>query len=291
MKMIRKVNSKIYTQQQQEILNGLISPKVGVRIAMEERLREMGPEGAQLLLDSLICISAVRKRSVRFFWIFMGGIGAVGAAIATALVLTHHYVALSGLSGLSGCLGLIGLLAPPTEYASVITALSQLDDKRAVGPLADALGARDINSRTAIVRALMRLLPLLTSEDIEFVTASQRRALQALLAGSDPNTETSLMLTLIPALAAIEDTSSLNIIEQLALRRASTENGRAVSQAANEALPLLQAAKQRQESPQVLLRASSGGTAPQQLLRPTSYNPTTPPEQLLRAGSGSESAE
>ena len=246
----------------------------------------MGSEGAALLLEFLrdeARYAAIRKRL--FYALFGGGMGLV-TLLALFLVVTHKTAALPGLSGFAGMAGLIGLAVPSQRYHQLVNALSQLDDVRAVGPLAEALSLQDMTSRMAAARALARLLPKLNLGDGDLLSYGQRAALQKVLNTGAPEKESELMLVLIDALTRVEDVSALTTMQTLSKRISQTTAERTVTEAAAEAVTLLTEAKHRLETPQTLLRASAESTAPAQLLRAAENRGVDiPAEQLLRAGS------
>src|SRR5258708_39536843 len=101
--------------------------------------------------------------------------------------------------------------------------VSKLEDVRGVGPL-EELSLPDLNARTAMAYALMRLLPRLQPADAEWLNASQRAALHRVLQISNPDKETEFMLVILRALTRIEDVSALPTLNVLARRAAITAN-------------------------------------------------------------------
>jgi hypothetical protein len=255
---------------------------------VEQRLNEMGPKGAELLLQFLKDESKnLEKKRRAVIGIVYGGVS-LATVIGVALVLTHHPAALAGLAGFSGLAGLSGLIKPSHQYYRIINTLSQLDDVRAVGPLAEALSIPDVNSRVPLFRALLKLLPRLEPRDAEMLNEQQRLALRKILNAWDPETESAIMLVLIKALTTIQDVPSLPTMEALAKRSPRTANRRMVVEAAASSAAILREAKLRMETPQTLLRASTESTAPAQLLRAAHPGPDTQVEQLLRAGNSEQ---
>ncbi len=283
---MRKTESLDLTVEHQEILAGLTSKHVGYRITTERRLQEMGPRGAEILLDILRRMGQQRGHAARLTWVMIAGIGVAMVTFVAISALSGNAMSLTGLFGIFGFLGLGAFMGPRPGYYQVINALSQLNDCRAVGALADALSIREINSRAAVVRALMQLMPQVTAEDAAALTITQRTALRGLLTGSVPDLEADLMVDLMKTLSKAEDVASLSLIGRIAARHPQTDNEQRVVDAANETSRLLQAAKLRQDDPQWLLRASANAAPPEQLLRATAGVRAEQPEQLLRAGTG-----
>ena len=180
------------------------------------------------------------------------------------------------------------MTVPTQRYYVIINALSQLDDVRAVGPLAEALSIPDLNVRTAVARALMRLSPLLQTTDAEWIDASQRAALHRVLKSSNPEKETEFILVILQALTTIEDISALPTLEALARRDAVTADERRVQEAAAQCVATLEAVRDRLLIPMTLLRASEAVAAPEQLLRAAQGGVETPPQQLLRASTNQD---
>lgn len=286
--MWRKSNLDKYLPDQQDILRAMGSKHIGERLDVEHRLREMGPQGAELLLEFLKDEAVLSKRKRRAFVGALSVSAVSVACIAVVILLTRQPLALVGLSGFSGLAGFAALLAPSQRYHQIINALSQMDDVRAVGPLAEALSLQDINSRVAVARALERLLPRLEIENADLLDSPQRAALHKLLNTGAPEKESRLMLTIVNSLSRIQDTSALATMEILANRTPQTANERLVVEAAAESVVVLREAKHRLETPQTLLRASAQDTPAVQLLRAAHQTSDTPVEQLLRADSGTD---
>jgi hypothetical protein len=266
-----------------QILKGLNSRHIGERLATEKQLREMGPQAAELLLQILGEESRLRRIKRRLFWVFLSGGLSTAAALALFFIVIGHPELMGILGTFGGLGGLSALMVPSQRYYLVITALSQLDDVRASGPLAEALSIPDLNARTAVARALIRLLPRLQSTDAEYLDASQRAALHRVLKTGNPDKETEFMRIVLQALTTIEDVSALPVLEDLARRSAETANELQIQEAAAESIPRLEAVRSRIQATQTLLRASESGTSKEQLLRATQGVVETPPQQLLRA--------
>lgn len=280
-------NSRLdkYTPDELKIRSALGGRQIGERLAVEQQLNHMGPAGAELLLEFLKDEAAIRTRKKRaVLGVVYGGL-ATATGLGIALVLTHHPAALVGLSGFSGLAGLAGTMAPSQQYNRIINALSQLDDIRAVGPLAEALSIPDANSRVAVARALSRLLPRLKQQDQELLNEVQRSALRKFLGERDPEREAGLILALVYALTTILDVSALPTMETMAMRAKRTTDDGHVVEALTNSIEVLRETKRRMETPHTLLRASTEPTTTEQLLRAVQTVSDVPAEQLLRAGS------
>jgi HEAT repeat protein len=267
-----------------QILRGLTSRQIGQRLAVERQLLQMGPQAAELLLEILGEEARKRRTKRRLFWTLLGGGLSAAAALAIAILVSGHPEALGILGTFGGLGGLSALWVPSQRYFIVINALSRLDDVRAVGPLAEAFFISDLNVRTEVARALMRLLPRLQPTDAEWLNATQRAALQRVLKTGKPDTETDFMLVVLEALTTIEDVNALPAMEALARSAAGTDNERRIQEAAAQCVPRLEAVRDRLQTTRTLLRASAAETAPEQLLRAAQSAGETPPQQLLRAG-------
>ncbi|HLK58950.1 MAG TPA: hypothetical protein VKU00_20420 [Chthonomonadaceae bacterium] len=269
-----------------QIVQGLSSRHIGERLATEQRLKEMGPRAAELLLALLGAEARNRRLKRRIFWILLSS--GLGTAALTAITLfMSGHPELMGLLGVFGGLGgLSAMTVPAQRYYVIIAALSQLDDIRAAGPLAEALTATpDINTRTAVARTLTRLLPLLKSTDAEWFTASQRVALCKVLKSGNPEKELEFMQIVLQALDTLEDVNALSTLESLKRRPATTDKERRLLVALEQSMLHLEAVRARLDTTQTLLRASSAAdTSPEQLLRAAHGTTTIPAQQLLRAG-------
>jgi hypothetical protein len=100
--------------------------------------------------------------------------------------------------------------------------LSQIDDRRAVGPLLEALDIPDTKTRRAVTTALIRLLPQLREDDGRLLTDTQReglyRALEPpkLLGFSQPGQyDKNLVVAVLQALEQIGEEYAIPHVEAL----------------------------------------------------------------------------
>lgn len=272
----------------ERILKGLSSRHIGERLDVEQQLHQMGPEGAELLLQLMADETHRKQTKRRLFWIVLsGGLGMAGALAATLIAIGHPEM--MGFLGMFGALGsLSALIVPSQRYYQIIHMLSQQEDVRAVGPLAEALSVPDLNARIGVARALNRLLPYLLPTDAQWLDAAQRAALHKFLRTANPDKETDFMLVILHALDTIEDVSALPTLQALAATSPTTDNARRVQQAAAEYIPHLEAVRDHFQKSEMLLRASDATTPPEHLLRAVQGAAETPAQQLLRAGHGPE---
>lgn len=164
--------------------------------------------------------------------------------------------------------------------------LAQYDDKRAVGPLVEALGYYDPLTVNAAITALTRLLPELRASDRHLLNDAQRTGLNNVLLGTSrlkaSAIKPELALAILKALGQVGDAAALPAVEKVANGGGIGKNS-AVRLASAECLPFLQEVARHEAAQKMLLRASGPGASPEALLRPASSEPDDPTDQLLRA--------
>jgi hypothetical protein len=115
--------------------------------------------------------------------------------------------------------------ARPTRRDAAVRVLTRMEDVRAVGALAEALEYRP--ARPGVQRALTRLLPAMTAQDVSLLTEYQRQCLRRALERGVPHEEGDFLVAVLNLLERIGDTPAIPSVEML-LRSAS---GHAVSDA------------------------------------------------------------
>jgi hypothetical protein len=176
--------------------------------------------------------------------------------------------------------------------------MSDLDDVRLVGPLAEMLKIEDRHVRVRAGAALTQLLPRLQASDADLLNAAQRTLLCRVLAyplndlfRSDlvvlltrqTKPMADLQVAILKAFEQVGDGKALPVVERMAVGPAQTADQQRVKAAAVECLPFLQARAIREQAHQTLLRASSASEPnPDILLRPAGTATTTEAQELLR---------
>ncbi len=251
------------------LIAGLASRDPAQRYASEKVLLELGPEGVGLLLAELKRMSSVPRQ----------------------LPMTLGYALVAGIS--FNCIWLLcggpeGLAMFPVAVALTVMVrqihlnrnaaarlLAQVEDRRIVGPLTEAMAYGDAPTRDAARQCLLRLLPLLTIADGRMLASRHRRRLNRTLGGEDE----PMILAILEALPQIGDSSFLGQVQGL-LRYGGTVR---VKRAAKECLPLLEFRIQELKSSETLLRPSDGADfTGETLVRPVLFAPDADPLQLLR---------
>lgn len=150
------------------------------------------------------------------------------------------------------------LSRPSRAYRKALLALTQSEDRAAVGPLLEALhGPRilpDPLLQSALFGALARLLPYLHMDDAGHLTERQKSSLRRLLRDSDSPPD--LILAAILAVGQMEMVSARSAIERLARGRAATPAERRVHDAAVYCLATLEISRGEEAAGSGLLRAS-----------------------------------
>jgi hypothetical protein len=240
-------------------------------------IREMGPEGMELLLAELQKMS----RQQRIWPVTFAAYFALFAAVWWIILFVMYtlspekpdYHIVDGQIVWSTICAILGWRQQRNRAAQILAAF---DDVRIVGPLAEALQYGGADTRDAARRTLLRLLPKMQSSDASRLSDRQRDCLYALLESSD----TELVLAILKALEQIGDDRAVLYVEALTVSRDT-----AIREAAVACLPFLKARAEQQRLSQTLLRASrAADTTPELLLRPARGTGETDPQQLLRPG-------
>jgi hypothetical protein len=175
------------------------------------------------------------------------------------------------------------------RHRALAKRLSRLDDVRCVSRLAEALEWPDPVVRQGTLSALTRLLPRVQASDNVLRSPRQRANLHRMLTLPNARTHERFLIALLSALEQVGDETSVPPVEQLAKAQPTSAAQRRVCDAARECLPALQMRAANHQSSHTLLRASSAtATGVEMLVRPVNGETITNPEQLLRAGQGTE---
>jgi hypothetical protein len=271
----------------------LRSRRIGERIEAEVALQAMGPAA----IDGLLAVISKeqrtrrRRRNIYFGIVALFCLTCLPAAawvVYTALA-THNpglFGALGGILGGGGG-GLLGgfawLLAPTQNQVLANGVLSRIEDKRAVGPLLQALQSvtTDPFSRTAAGIALLKIAHKLHKDDETHIDAEQRACLNKALRATDPRRESDFLAALLVLAAKVGDAETLVAIEPLTHKTSSHERESNVLQMARESYDQLKWRIERSRDSATLLRPTAAG-APDSLLRPASGVQTMEDQLLLR---------
>ena len=191
---------------------------------------------------------------------------------------------ISVVLGLTGFIAVVGEGITRWRWGKSVARLTNIDDVRAVGALAEAIDIPDKRIRSHARAALMRLLPYLQSEDACLLNEAQRNCLYRCLKIENARTLSDFMVVLLETLEKIGDAGSLSVIQELAVSTTTIPEGKRVQEAARKCLPALRLRVRTLETSSTLLRAfSAENVADTSLLRPAHGGDDTAPEQLLRA--------
>lgn len=247
----------------------------------------------------------LRKRRLRFsfswmmFWMMLLLVGAVTGR------LTDWNVSLVSRPWLMALYYLMMILPPlKTIWSSrkhlrqSTGTMSELDDVRLIGPLAQMLQIEDRHVRTRAGVALTQLLPRLHASETHLLDTAQRALLCRVLAyplndvfrselvvllTRQTQQMADLQIAILKAFEQVGDAKALPIVERVAMSKAKTADQQRVHAAAVQCLPYLRARAAQQQAHQSLLRASSAmETNPDILLRPAGATNTPDAQQLLR---------
>ncbi len=178
-----------------------------------------------------------------------------------------------------------------SKQTEAARALSETNDLRAVGPLAEALDWPDASIQFVAATGLVRLLPTLNASDGNLLNAKQRASLYGMLRMRNAHSHYGLLEAILKALQQVGDEAAIPVVERLEKAHAYTNNQKRIKQLAQDTLPLLTMSARNQGASAMLLRASSQNDAPSDLLlRGAMANTEDAPQQLLRASAGQNEA-
>lgn len=265
----RRRRSRKKSRDTRNLIVGLVSRDPAQRYASEQVLLELGPEGVSLLLCELKLMGNVIQRLP----------GALGRALAVGCLIDYLWLLVGGPPGpaLLPAVGVLTVLVWQLRRNRNATArlLAQVEDRRIVGPLTEAMDYGDAVTRDAARQCLLRLLPQLAPGDASTLDARHRRRLNRVLGSEDE----PLILAILRALPRIGDSSAIGPVQNLK-RNASSKK---VKRAATDCLPLLILRIEDLRISGTLLRpSSSADAAPEMLVRPVLFAPDNDPRELLR---------
>jgi len=225
-----------------------------------------------VILPLAVLTSAV---SLLLWRLHPSGIGALIAAV---------------LFGSSMLYTLMVALTAQRETGNAIQDLVRTGGIRAIGPLIEMrLGFMNGAQIEATYDAMIELLPQFTFQDSPLLSRKHRHFLYEVLEGMgqiglSAEKQQQLRLAILEALKEVGDAEAVRIVRQLAKVPRWPKRPDAIQQAAQEALPLLEANLAYSLSAQTLLRASTMETeGAHTLLRPASSSTKHEPNKLLRA--------
>jgi hypothetical protein len=182
------------------------------------------------------------------------------------------------------------LLRPPRALRSLLRAIESHDSPALVGPALTALagsgGLRRMFTHgsgpieTSIRRALTRLLPKMTEQDLQSLTRTQ--ALALLIPLQEPWFDPALSISALQALEHVGDEECVRLVRQVATMSAKDEQNRKVRAAADSCLHIMLARMEKEAPARALLRASGATDGPSDLLRASGHTPGDS-ESLLRS--------
>ena len=251
------------------LIAGLASNDPAQRYASELVLLELGPEGVSLLLSEMNLMGNMMRRLP----------ATLGWTTAVGCVLNYFWLLQGGPAAAAFTPGVLvlAMLVWELRRNRNVTArlLAQVEDRRIVGPLTEALDYGDAVTRDAARQCLLRLLPQFEAADAYKIEARYRRRLHRVLGSEDE----PLILAVLQALPRIGDSSSLTPVQHL-IRHAPSKR---IQRAATACLPLLQLRIEELRVSATLLRPSSEAeTAPETLLRPVGFDTEDDGRELLR---------
>jgi hypothetical protein len=207
--------------------------------------------------------------------------GIFGSLVLTCLLIAVFKHDMTFFSHLGGFTGMItaGAVASRKQRSAAL-ALSQFDDLRAIGPLAETLEFKDRRLLPIAAQSLICLLPRLKASDASLLNSAQRTCLNRAMRGKN----TDLTLAILKAWEQLGDADAVPEVEKLAQGQGRGGRNLKVMTAARECLPFLRQSAERQQIGSQLLRPADGNLTPSDvLLRPAMPHVSTEPSgELLR---------
>lgn len=241
------------------------------------RLLAHGRQGMEILIQIIEEDKVKRKRRMRNSIIFYLSF----VVILAAIMAVFHLKGLAGMFGsFSGIIGAASAATMAQKQGAI--ALAQIEDKRSVPYLLEALDYGDKDVKSSAETALKKLLPTLVFEDesrLHF-TAEHHKILNRQLKSKD---ETFVLATL----KALEQIGDETAVEPVGKLMESDRVSAEVKIAAQQCILFLKSNAERFRDARSLLRASSAIHIPNaDLLRPATGGNATPEEELLRPVEG-----
>lgn len=266
-----------------QIVSQLNSRNKAVRETAAESIKQMGPDA----IDTLLAILAqeAQKRKKRRH-IMLGVTGGYVTLMLGLSILTHNHIFVNMVGSMSGTVAAASAATKTQKSLSYV--LTQFEDTRLVGVLAEALEYGDNDLRRLVEPLLSRVLPRLQASDAHLLNKEQRDCLNRALKGKNK----ALVLAILQAYQQVGDARAISAVKRLVNGEGRLGRDAEVRQAARECLPFLEMKEAQEKNSRQLLRASSNleaaQAAPDMLLRPASGVIETEPEQLLRASNTSQ---
>lgn len=278
-----------------KVVEKLSSKKAEERVWAEQQLEQLGPQQIDALMATLQAEGRKRRKRKRLgYTIFYGYLGVVllvvGVYVAHGMITGHYGKFPSALFNFfTYCSGIFGAAAASQVQKNAATRLAQFDDKRAVGPLAEALTFEDKNVQAVARDALTRLLPRLNASDAPLLNEEQRNELNKALKTRQRHDD--FLIAILKAYEQIGDSKALPFVESLAKGEGRAEKSLPVREAAIACLPALRERAERERAAQTLLRPATSPDNPSEfLLRPAQGASEVDPDTLLRPSSAEETA-
>lgn len=232
-------------------------------------------------------LAKARRRKIRFWtaWALVESSGILLPFVALHFHMGYSFV----YAPFVALFGLAGMLVP--MFLPLEREVKELADRagiRAIGPLISYMqSGASVKNMRAMASMLTVLLPQLKASDANLISVSQRRFLYRNLGFASQHNgfwawSIEFPLAILKALEQIGDEKAIPVVEKLANRKARTERGKRIKQAARECLLHLRANVGNVAFTQTLLRASEPEARADVLLRPAEES-ASPADELLRA--------
>ncbi len=201
------------------------TPSVLLHLNNEATGKDLVTQPQEETVESLLEVLRLEapKRAKRRREIIVGG--SIGFVLYIALIfidtLYFHVMSTTFYSYMSIVpLLVVSAMAATERREKLAKQLAQFDDKRAVGPLIEALGYHDPLTVNAAITALTRLLPELRASDRYLLNEEQRAILNNVLLNASrlkaSAVKPELALAILKALGQVGDAAALPAVEKVA---------------------------------------------------------------------------
>ncbi len=272
-----------------ELVTKLSDKKVGERERAEQAIDRLGPDAVDALMAVLRKEADKRKRKR---WIIVLVLAYVVLMLGF-MIATRNSAMIGSISSMGSVIVAVTAISQAQKNAA--KKLTEYDDIRTVGPLAEALHYQDKGLRNAAVERLGVLLPRLKASDHDLMTEEQKLALYKaiklpLAKGAGP-ADWAFLLAALGALEQIGDERALPFVDAIVERTPSGTKEPEVVEAARACRPaLLERIEQQRVAMRLLRPSEAPADAGETLLRPT-YGPgQSDPDLLLRPSDEPEAA-
>ena len=251
------------------------------RARAEEAIARLGPNAVDALMAVLRREAGKRKRKRRI----LAAVVSYMLIMTTIIIVSGKVEMIGSVTSLSSVIATLAAISQVQKNAA--RKLTEFDDPRTVGFLAEALHFQDKALREAAAGRLAALLPKLKASDAGLMSDEQRLCLYKAIVLPSPriacDADWALLRAALPALEQIGDERALPYVDAIIDRTPRNAAESEIVDLARQCRPALAERIEQQRVAMTLLRPSE---APSEgadiLLRPAMGVGQTDPDLLLR---------